>query len=264
MRDLDSIKLAALSLPVGESDQIVCPACQKPKLSITRLDDGIVYNCWRPSCSMKGYIGSNPSEILSSLAHSGFKPRVYSEPSYEIDAEFCRERLLKYQITLYKWKKNGCKMNEDKDTLIMPLRGPSGLPFGISTKTFGSSAKKSMHYIEKEQPMIHFPTASTVHTNTIILVEDIISAIKIEEVTRYPTAALLGTTLDEEKIKGILKRGHRNVVLWLDLDARAKSIETKRKYSLFFDSFCNIITPEDPKDTKVSDIVKTLVNTLGD
>ena len=82
MNEIQFIKNEAISLSVGDTAQVDCCFCDKQnKLSITRIDEGILYNCWSASCSGKGFIGSLPSCLMEKVSKKVFVPKMYNRPT---------------------------------------------------------------------------------------------------------------------------------------------------------------------------------------
>ena len=76
--------------------------------------------------------------------------------------------------------------------------------------------------------MLHFP--SPIRSKQVIVVEDIPSANKMDKY--FPCVALLGTNLNEEKLKYLLTLGIRHVIIALDNDATRQAIRLARKYCM--------------------------------
>jgi len=59
----------ALSLEVGNSIRMVCPACRarhEKSFQITRAQSNLLYRCWRVACGVKGVVGSRSPEYTGS------------------------------------------------------------------------------------------------------------------------------------------------------------------------------------------------------
>jgi len=247
MNELDYIKLEALSLGEDESITALCPNCGRNKLGITRREGSILYQCWRPSCNTKGVIGG-------SVGYSEDKvkpppPTFFQKESSFLGRNFYEEYLSKYEIKLTTLRMEQFRKILGVAGISMNLFNGDGKYFGKTTKYFGSG-NKAMHYIEdKTQPMLHYTRNRCLENkDTVILVEDVLSAIKVTQYCNIQGVALLGTTLNDDKVRALLKQGYKKVVLWLDWDAREKAHLLKRKYNLFFSEFHVLETLSDPKD----------------
>lgn len=263
--DIDYIKMEALSLDEGGTLQTTCPSCGKEKLSISRGEEGIVYNCWIPYCSMSGFIGSLPSDFLKKK-EIVFKPRNFSESLLSISNNFYHEHLEQYGIHMATYKAAGIKKITGRRGISIPLYDHNGRKFGTTTK-FWDNDTKALHYIEKDYPKIHFvphrvPAMYKNHEETIVLCEDVLSAMKVQNATGYQGAALLGTSMDDSKVRALHEGGFRNVVLWLDYDAVDKAAQIQKKYSLFFRKFNRLVTVEDPKATSKSTIKRLICQVM--
>lgn len=87
---------------------------------------------------------------------------------------------------------------------------------------------KDLNQIDKDWCMLHFP--SPINSSSVILVEDIISANKMHKY--FPTVALLGTNLNEEKLEYLFQNGIRHVIIALDNDATRKAIKLAKKFCI--------------------------------
>jgi hypothetical protein len=268
---IEDIKLQALSLQEGESLRITCPQCSRPKMDIKRTSEGILYNCWRPSCTAKGFIGA--------LAYHNtmlYDPKPQKQPSTNpftedttcLTLEFFQEHLSKYEIALSEFVTAGASLAKHrKRCMVMPLLDRHGGTFGKTVKYFNvkEGHRKSIHYLEDDKtPLIHFATYPELghYAGYIVLVEDWISALKIEA-QGYCAAALLGTQLSGPKVKEIKSAGFDHVVIALDPDAQDKAEKIRKEYGLFFDSFYVLGLPDDPKDTPNNQLVKMLDATIN-
>lgn len=84
-------------------------------------------------------------------------------------------------------------------------------------------------------------------SNTLVLVEDLVSAIKIARIG--PTMPLFGAILSREQALNISKM-YKNIVFWLDKDKHSEAIKQSEKFAHVFDHVGIVSTPEDPKELR--------------
>lgn len=261
--DLEDIKLEALSLGISDSKRITCPQCRKDRMDITRREEGILYHCWRPDCSMRGFIGTLPSNLMDipKREKKEFTPRPFTYETITITESFYIAHLRKYTMSRQEWKDAGVKQVAWGASIVMPLWNRMGYGFGTTVKNFHNKKLKAIHYIEANGPVLHYAVSDESPwegENTAILVEDWISAQRIA-LLGYRGVCLLGTELTDDKVKDLKSAGFDKVAIALDPDAYAKSIKIADKYRLFFKSFKVIQTPADPKDMCPS-LLRELLN----
>lgn len=248
MSEIRSIKAEALSLSVGETTNMYCPICDNDKpypksMSITRTDDGILYNCYRSSCSGSGFIGSLPNHLMS-RKEKKFKSNEFvsetRQPTKEL-IDYLGERyaLTQGEITMY-----GIKEISEPRGILIPCKTSSGNVWCTTQKLFGQRAK-AKHFIEKEveSKLAWFKGTGS----TIVLTEDVISAIRCRRFGSG-SAALLGTRIDSYMVNDLFNEGITKIILALDPDALDKALFLKSKWSLFFDQFVVASLSKDPKD----------------
>ena len=247
MNHLEYIKMEAIALDVGQTTEVECCFCGSAdkKLSITRKEDGIVYNCWRASCSGRGFIGS-----MHSACNKGEIKQFI--PKYFINATgLPSDKMLNRLYQRYTLKESTLTANGVKEAggevLVMPLFSSYGERFGVTTKQW-NGGKKAMHFIEKKAPMIHY-TVTTLYGPKVVLVEDVLSAMRVTQLgTEWVGVALLGTDMNDEKVRDLKVYGAKGIIIALDPDATGKAYKIKKKYGLFFNSFKVAVMRDDPKD----------------
>lgn len=136
--------------------------------------------------------------------------------------------------------------SQSRDLLIFPIYGANndllmwqGRYFGDNPnhpkwKTYGN-VKDILHIIK--------PSRGSNYANTIILVEDIVSAIKVGRI--YHAAPLFGSVVHPEFVQR-LRKIYDNLGIWLDFDKKKESIKAAIRYSTSMNTFV-ISTACDPK-----------------
>lgn len=96
---------------------------------------------------------------------------------------------------------------------------------------------------------------SILRGRTLVIVEDIISAIKIARF--MPVMPLFGSTFSQDKAIRI-EKDYKNLILWLDQDKHAAAIKLSEKYKYLFRDIGVISTKKDPKEVSPSEIREKL------
>ena len=241
----------ALGLDVGESSMVYCPVCDnappyKPSLSITRLTEGILFNCFRAVCGTHGFVPSMPSDLIkvAKQKEHKFKQKVFTHPTIDLDDDWLEWLHTTYGIEPEEVAANQIKLTLHTKGLVMPLFNVQGYQYGCTTKYFDEQTK-AVHYLETETSKLAFINPRK-HGTTVILVEDMLSAIRVHRF--HQGVALLGTHLNAQQVQDLLKAGHKRVIMALDPDAIAKAVKLRQMYGLFFDEFVIRSLSDDPKN----------------
>lgn len=118
-------------------------------------------------------------------------------------------------------------------------------------RTFGTHSAKYMS--QGKKPLLFYGNG-----DTIICVEDVLSAIKVSKATEsVQCTPLLGSTIGPELTQYVLE-SNKKVFLWLDRDKATQAVKTARDLiSRGVD--CNvIITEKDPKEYSIGEIIEWL------
>lgn len=96
-------------------------------------------------------------------------------------------------------------------------------------------------------------------SKTVVLVEDIVSAIRIGEFTK--TVSLLGTSTNLENILTLANK-YDTIIIWMDGDKVGQKAAKRlnRKFSLMKSKVFNIVTKKDPKCLTSGEIRRTLAH----
>lgn len=98
--------------------------------------------------------------------------------------------------------------------------------------------------------------------DTVVLTEDVISAIKVGRSEGVVGVPLLGSGVPLRLLTRLFKRFSSKVVLgvWLDADKGRESVVARSRASQYFPFVFNILTPNDPKsysDQEIDDIIQS-------
>lgn len=167
----------------------------------------------------------------------------------EVDSVIPRHALSwlkKYGITDEEITLNGIGWNQDLEILV--LLKTDGYYQGRNFKE-GSYIK----YISKGNK----PLTSYGEGDKIILVEDILSAIKVSRQNNGRSIALLGSSLSKQ-VEDYLLKENKEVYIWLDRDKAKTSIRMKNRLRELGLNCKSIVTELDPKELNCNEIVNYL------
>lgn len=266
MRDLLShdqiraLKEGADLLEVNDSILIECPFCRsdweqqgrpiewQPRKSckLTRTMAGILYICYRASCDKHGIIADIPPQFSSSVKK--FIPKQVTCDLVSLPDNIWKEMLFKYGLTKSICKEHGYKYAPSEDALYIPLYNPYGYLIGEQLKFRDRTHDpKVLTFRHKEAPLLHFPPQDLQRGDSLVLVEDAISASKVSRL--IPTAALNSSSLSDDAVLQLRKLKFKQLIFFLDNDAINKAYKMGIELQGFF-AIKVINTPagKDPKD----------------
>lgn len=237
-----------------------CPECRKNGRdrkgdNLAIYDDGSIY-CFSCGFSPRGYLPNRNTRQSASISnktksisrrqwHISFNKTVY--PVTGIGLSW----LDKYYISSVQIKENNIQWCQEEKALYFPFFDDKTLVF-YQLRYFDKQPKwKSVG----PKPLIYKGSG-----RRVVLVEDIISAIRVGEVeTSVP---LFGSTCSTEYLFKIREK-FDSIIIWLDYD-KANAKETKKlkaKCKAIFKEVNQIITIEDPK-AQTTDEIKFRINLL--
>jgi len=263
----------------------VCTTRDKPPaLTVTRTSRGWVYHCHR--CHTSGYITdskASPSstiERMKSITNSKIDKEV-AEVTLPLDFQPMSRRetdstipweayhwIWQYGISSEHFTKFNIGWSQMYKRVIIPLYVYAQWGDELSDMSRGLvgwvGRDVSSKDIQKETNTPKWLTRSkkgkrryftTPGDNTVVLVEDAISAIVVHLATGYTTVALLTTSVSEDLMR-VLR--DRPVYLWLDGDMLAHSVATVDRMRQLGLQAKHIHTPKDPKEYSKTFIQDTL------
>lgn len=262
-----------LSDPIGailrvkehrKNDNSICTG-DSGALLLHRVVDGWLYKCFR--CGEKGKIlsdGATPSNVLEYKKRNvepnyGAVERV-GLPSDSIPATWdnvdleAKKWLLKYRITRKNIVNHNIGWSPGYKRLIFPVKSTAlldrSIEWGsligwIGRSPYEVSSKTPKWLKKKSKNVTNFFYHIIGDNQNVIIVEDVISAIRVSDVTKSTVIALMGTAFPVELM---LKLKDFNVKVWLDKDALVKSVEYWKKMCSMGITCKYIYTPLDPKE----------------
>jgi len=261
-KELDNfVTYEALVLPVGGSMRTVCPVCRaghEQSFRISRTERNLLYKCWRMKCGVRGVVGSVTGHSCQHLPSPKPRPFLYSTtqvPMYEEAVVWH-----KYKISSAALHDYGVLWAEEIESLVFTCYSLSGDVTGVATKRLGAVYEKSKSsvYWDTVPPQYYAPNPYPQGRkgDTVILVEDCLSCLKVEE-AGHTAVALLGTKMTPATAMEIAAV-YRNVVFCLDNDATVKAVELAREYNLLFDKVSILVPRVDPKDMPMDELENLL------
>lgn len=237
-----------------------CPSCRggvsKDKaFSITRLEEGLVYNCFRGTCGISGFVPSR-----GNVSHTGtlmpkeptFKPNVYKYPTRGLTAEQYIILQNKFGLSMSEVTSMRVRFNPKGNSYVFPIYNSEGKAIGVVDRSYAGRRPKSLTYLEENSPLLAFPWQFGLRDKgTIYLVEDQVSALKVSRYARC--VALLGCHLSEAAVRELMVLTD-NIVFALDGDVTQQALRLRKKYSTCFSTIKVLHLLDDPKDMEDSQL----------
>jgi hypothetical protein len=260
-----AVKLIGEGLGIGESTEMMeCPFClagHEKKFSVSRNEQGLLYGCFRASCSAAGFVPTGFWEGVPSDLKPVKKRKPYIWPLSKttgMDHKFFTETWGLYPTQF--------KVTE-RDEYAFPILNPDGFRKGyvirqpvwkgrechrkgVPGKPKALTYKDEPHYSRLSWAPARYvvPNRRVRNTQHVVIVEDILSAWKIAQSTHVSAVALNGANLGYEEVKEIAGLRPALVTVWLDPDATTQAYRIQSKWGLSF-NHCSVITSDaDPKD----------------
>ena len=265
------IRLEAAALDVGQSRKLLCPDCGGGRtgeisLSVTRTTDGILFQCYRASCTTRGYIGEYGRPQQDSATQ--LKLSTYHHPILPLDD--ADEQFFWDRFGLANMAGIFVSM---RDEYILAITSPLGYSRGYTVRqpvwkgtpqaprqgfTYpdGSSPPKAKIYNHVAEPMQSF-CRSHITNEVLVVVEDQISAMKVAQIG-VASVALGGTGVNLAKVREWTSIGAQSVLLALDADATDQAFRIARKWHPAFDHLRVVMLEQDLKDSDNDDILSIL------
>ena len=252
------------SLIQGETLRTICPVCwggrtKEKSFSITRIQTGFLYKCFRASCGKEGIVGATLAHKKKDRVSTGLSKR-YMGDFGALPPLVYEEYFKKYDLSVETIQNQGICFATDIGRIHFPIYDYRGWIIGENLKAV-SKTQKPKNLINKfnDVPLLHFPLGMDVG-KTLVLVEDQVSAIKVSKL--YPCASLMGTSVSDEGLKLLKQIGIKAVNILMDGDDAGVTASFKigAKLEPFFDTRISFLPKHhDPKDIsldKLKEIIK--------
>lgn len=276
-----------------------CSLNKDPALSITRTKDGWTYFCHRcKTQGFIAEEDKSPKEVDSMIKrlqnpHPTIAlarvvlPHDFVPICKDFDTQTCDFMEGPIPIKAYRWLWKYVLSEEDIDKfnigwsdlynrVIIPIYEYGQFGDTHARKLVGwigreldcqdkeeRRAKKVAKYItrknKKEDRILFFAPGKGAFAETYVIVEDIISAIKVQKATGMTVVALLSSHVSSELMK---KCQGRRVYIWLDRDMLAKAIGYTTRFKQFGINASVVKTLKDPKEYNSFFIRRTIATTI--
>lgn len=270
--ELIDLSVFARGLSVGQTrNGLECPFCgggrsRERKFSVTRIEIGVLYHCFRDSCKRAGMqpLVSSPEVVFTEnevQVKSPAKSRVYSGTLVELPSEVEAYLETKYHLTSAHLRRGRVQWAPDFETpewggrVWFPTFRTDGTASGGVARSIDAAKPKTLTFVRESDLMLSWLTKAS--SSVAVLCEDVISGLRL---ARYVNAIpLLGTSLSIDKARAIAQRQYTDVYLCLDADAIKSSID----YLMQFRSILplQVILPDkDPKDLTEDELIQFLIH----
>ena len=282
------------ALDEGDTLRVACShwKCEgkNDAFTITRIAGGCIYNCYRCGTSGMVFKGRNPSEALRYV-------RSLRDKRHACRADFdCELVQLPYDCTplithadiipsqaygwLYKYEMDDTEFYEynmcysaKMERIVIPIYSNdcSLLAWqgrdvyykrNVQLYEQGRLDKKPLKwYTEYNKKVLndaHLFFKLTNDSSTIFIVEDVISAIKVFKKFNTNVVALLNSTLHDRLINELNLFSYKQVLIWLDPDARIKALQGALRWKRKGVSCKTLDSSVDPKEVYYNDMEKVL------
>lgn len=209
----------------------LCPSCRggrtgETTLSVSRDGDTLLWVCHRASCGFSGRSGSRRSMGMGGGTKvptcRGTVGRTYVRGQAQLPTDLVALLKRKYylnnkQLVTLGWA-------EELERVVLPVRDWQGELLGSVLRSESGVQPKAKSHTEEDAVACYVNYSSS----DCIIVEDCYSALRASE---YMNAvALLGTNLNDSRVRNIKQQGFKNVYLALDADVYDKVIRYVQQY----------------------------------
>jgi hypothetical protein len=228
-----------------------CPSCGS-RDNLGRYSDGsaFCFGChYVERANVSPFVGERDGKSES----SDDRVRFPDDATRHLDGEG-HSFLAKYGLSGYSIIRANIRWSPGWQQLLFPLYDADGNLCCIQARNFNPKrASKAKYYNvgDKSQSCTYYG-----ETETVVLVEDCVSAIKIGHVeTGFP---LLGTSITKERLVWLSKRFKR-IVVWLDRDKYREARDLADAAKLLGVQVKTVYTENDPKDYSLEQIKEFLL-----
>jgi len=264
------------SLGIGESVRWKgCPFCDPDHYrecsKTTRTERGWKFYCHRCGKGKAKYsVGFTPAAAKAHLStwqkrgelrtKSIFLPKDFNQNIPPQGYKW----LIQYGITPALIAKYGIGFSEYYNRVVLPVYRGNDLAYWQG-RNVGKATQDNPKYLnvscDREDTYFELWQNADDPEGPIVLVEDILSAIRVHE-AGFNAISLLGTNLTEHLLAKLMSKtsnGKCYVVIWLDPDMRKKMIGFIPRFtSLGIPTRVEVSAQEDPKDYKAHEIQERL------
>lgn len=215
--------IQTIKIKEGDRRIIACPFCGGvKKLSISKIDNNIMWNCFRASCDAKGIFAGKPSaEHIVNYLNGIIKNKPVGKPIPEITTSVENNP----EAIAYLKSVNSYEAYMDNLIKIRFAPAENRVLFYYGN---GAVGRLLSGYQSKWVSYGYIRTGVLVgHGSNVVMVEDIPSACSVSRLPNYTGLALLGTKIPPNIIKTL--KLYKKRFLILDKDAALNSINEVRR-----------------------------------
>ena len=144
---------------------------------------------------------------------------------------------------------------------MLPILDPRGYARGHDLHNWakGIDRKSIVYPHQATGPMSSWHQQHTESPRTVVVVEDIMSAIRIARLERHTGLALLGTSLGPDKLEELMSVNPAQVIIALDADATKTAYDMAWDNKLLFRRIRVVKLPRDIKDMRDDEEVEEVL-----
>jgi len=265
LSDKLKIKILELGLDVPEegdrTGRILCPYCNggdsnELSFGLVRVTNGLVYNCFRASCSLGGGMVRDGHVSFSNKGRKKSKlSRPYEGPMSRLSVDYYRFFGTCFQLWPSSIDRAGWKFSEHH--VVFPVKNVREENLGHILRVYDrrsldkygfrpeewfpeykpTDVKAQATYKNSfEVPFYnyYYPLTKCKAKDTVVLVEDSISALKLAQ-HGFHSVALLGVYMADDIMFDLVSKFKRGVVA-LDKDASKQTFSTTKKLNMVMEA----------------------------
>ena len=234
-------------------------------MTVERKRDGVYAKCFRCGCfgvnregRVRGFFDKEKSRDAIDVKHGDITMPYDSQGDIKEWPSQARVWIRRARVTDEEVKRYGISYSRRLGRVVLPVYD-SGNMVGYQARKIHEEDDGPKYYTRTSEPeRMVFTVANDNHTDTVVLCEDVLSAIRVGRF--MPAGAILGTSTSDYSLK-LLTQGKKHVIIYLDYDNRVvinTSIKLKHKLELLLKDVKLIRTDRDPKglsDIELQDVL---------
>lgn len=233
-----------------------CPRCRsdgndRAGNNLGVYSDGSVY-CFKCGYYIPSSNSKKAFEIIRENRNNSNEKSIYiPEDSISTLPKLASDYLNKYEITQHDIDNNCILWSESWSRIIFPYFTDDMNLFAWQGRYIGQEKKSK--WFSQGNLQSNIVVVGNQKSNVCILVEDIISAIKVGHLAKYAVSPLFGSHLSTERLLQ-LHTFYDTLIIWMDPDMKLKSSAyAKQARELGFDLHV-IFSDKDPKEYSDAEI----------
>lgn len=221
----------------------------KPRLWISRNNKGVTFFCH--NCGQSQFIFIENNQRVKQVVKDSLAAEKALQLPEDLTEDFPKEALLflyKYNLTTDEITNNGLLWSRKLNRLVFPIYHEGKMIYWQARDVSGEHFKWLTPKGVKKP--LHTVPSQNGRCDAVIIVEDIISAIKVSRIA--DVICLFGTFLSKE---ARLEASNYEIIhIWLDNDAQDKAKKMQEQIELMHTNCQVIVTPHDPKTYTTEEI----------